>query len=204
MARKTKEDAQATRSLILDTAEVVFGERGVSGASLQQIAQAAGLTRGAIYWHFQDKPALFHAMMDRVRLPLEESPQRARDPALADPLKHLRSMLVRALRRVAGDAQTRRVVGIAMHKVEYVGELTPLRDRHLAVREDCLAQIEGQLRLARQRGQIGRRVPVRTAARGLHALIDGLILNWTLDPQAFDLVKAGVPVLDAYLAGLAA
>jgi TetR/AcrR family acrAB operon transcriptional repressor len=54
-----------------------------------------------------------------------------------------------------------------------------------------------------KRGLLPRRIPARTAALGLHALIDGLIQNWMLDPEAFDLVKVGQQVLDTYLAGLA-
>ena len=63
MARRTKQEAQATRSHILDTAELVFEQRGVSGTSLGEIAKAAGLTRGAIYWHFKDKADLFNACL---------------------------------------------------------------------------------------------------------------------------------------------
>ncbi|HPW30603.1 MAG TPA: TetR family transcriptional regulator, partial [Rhodoferax sp.] len=70
MARRTKEDALATRELLLDAAERVFHRRGVSRTTLQEIAQDAGLTRGAIYWHFQNKGELFHAMMERVTLPM--------------------------------------------------------------------------------------------------------------------------------------
>jgi AcrR family transcriptional regulator len=70
MARRTKEDALATRELLLDAAERVFHRRGVSRTTLQEIAQDAGLTRGAIYWHFQNKGELFHAMMERVTLPI--------------------------------------------------------------------------------------------------------------------------------------
>src|SRR3954468_16837544 len=73
MVRRTKEEAQATRRHILDTAELVFEQRGVSGTSLNEIAKAAGLTRGAIYWHFQNKADLFNAMMERATLPLEQA-----------------------------------------------------------------------------------------------------------------------------------
>jgi TetR/AcrR family acrAB operon transcriptional repressor len=66
MARRTKEEAQATRSHILDTAELVFEQRGVSGTSLHEIAKAAGVTRGAIYWHFADKQALVAAIREDV------------------------------------------------------------------------------------------------------------------------------------------
>ncbi|MGY4831260.1 TetR family transcriptional regulator [Sphaerotilaceae bacterium SBD11-9] len=203
MVRRTKEEAQATRKLILDTAEVVFHERGVSRSSLNDIAQAAGLTRGAIYWHFKDKADLFNAMMERVILPLEETALRSGDPALEDPLAYMRENFTRALHLTVNDPQARRVFEIATHKVEYVGELQAVRDRHLATRDKCLLEAERGITLAMRRGQLTRRMPARAAALGLHALIDGLIQNWMLAPEAFDLVKVGSQVLDAYVAGLA-
>ncbi len=60
MARKTKEQAQATRQHILDVALRLFSQQGVSSTSLAEIAKAAGVTRGAIYWHFKDKSDLFN------------------------------------------------------------------------------------------------------------------------------------------------
>jgi TetR/AcrR family acrAB operon transcriptional repressor len=204
MVRRTKEEAQATRNLILDTAEMVFQQHGVSRTTLQDIAAAAGVTRGAIYWHFRDKAELFNAMMDRVTLPLEEAVQRSGDPTLEDPLDHVRRSFIEALRRAVEDPQTRRVFEIATHKVEYVDELQAVRDRHLRARDACLAEVERGLRLAARRGTLSLRIPARLAALGLHALIAGLLQDWMLDPKAFDLVKAGRAVLDAYLAGLAA
>jgi TetR/AcrR family acrAB operon transcriptional repressor len=203
MVRRTKEEAQATRELILDTAEVVFHERGVSRSSLNDIAQAAGLTRGAIYWHFKDKADVFNAMMERVILPLEETALRSGDPTLDDPLAYMRDSFTRALQLTVNDPQVRRVFEIATHKVEYVAETQAVRDRHLASRDDCLLEAQRGITLAMRRGQLTRRIPARAAALGLHALIDGLIQNWMLDPEAFDLVKVGTQVLDAYLAGLA-
>ena len=58
MPRKTKEEAQETRQRILDAAERVFQMQGVSRTSLAHIADAAGVTRGAIYWHFRNKADL--------------------------------------------------------------------------------------------------------------------------------------------------
>ncbi|MGN1056456.1 MAG: TetR family transcriptional regulator, partial [Comamonas sp.] len=69
MARRTKEDAEMTRNQLLDAAQAVFFSKGVAGASLADIAQAASLTRGAIYWHFKDKADLFDALMKRTTLP---------------------------------------------------------------------------------------------------------------------------------------
>jgi TetR/AcrR family transcriptional regulator, acrAB operon repressor len=203
MVRRTKEEAQATRTLILDTAEALFHADGVSRTSLNDIALAAGLTRGAIYWHFKGKADLFNAMMKRVTLPLEETATRFDDPALADPMAYMMDNFVDALQMTANNPQVRRVFEIATHKVEYVGELIAVRDRHLATRDECLLHSERGIKLAMQRGLLSRRIPPRAAALGMFALVDGLIQNWMLDPKAFDLVRVGKQVLDSYLAGLA-
>jgi TetR/AcrR family acrAB operon transcriptional repressor len=97
----------------------------------------------------------------------------------------------------------RRVFAVAIHKVEYVDEMRAVRERHLQVRSDCLVDVERTLKAAIKRGELSHRMPARAAAIGLHALLDGLIQNWVLDPAGFDLVKVGPQALDAYLAGLA-
>ncbi len=63
MVRRTKEDAQETRNRILDTAVEVFNRQGVAETSLNDIAREAGVTRGAIYWHFANKVSMFDAMI---------------------------------------------------------------------------------------------------------------------------------------------
>ena len=196
MPRRSKEDALATRSSLLDAAEHVFQAQGVSGTSLADIAAAAGTTRGAIYWHFKDKADLYNAMMERVTLPMEHAVTGA--SALAD----LRAALLGALQKTATDPQTRRVFEVATHKVEYTDSLGAVRQRHIDVRDECIAGIKQVLRAeARQRG-VRLAVPADAAARGLQAMVDGLIQNWLLDTGAFELVACGRKAIDAYLAGL--
>ncbi|MBI2751734.1 MAG: TetR family transcriptional regulator [Burkholderiales bacterium] len=203
MIRRTKEDAQLTRNQILDAAERVFQRRGVSRTSLQEIAQEAGVTRGAIYWHFQDKADLFHAMMQRVTLPMTVSLSAEAEADATDPLGRLRQNVATALNQTVHDPQVQRVFEIASHKVEYVDELQAGRDRHLADRAGCTTDLERLLMLAVQAGQLHPATPVGSAAIGLHALLDGLMHNWLLDPQAFDLEAIGALALETYLAGLA-
>lgn len=203
MVRRTKQEAQATRSHILDTAELVFEQRGVSGTSLHEIAKAAGVTRGAIYWHFDDKADLFNAMMERATMPLEEGGVCGFGVDELT-LAQMRDGMVAVLRQIVADPQMKRVFGIATHKVEYIGEMDAVRERHLSIRNGCLADVERTLKLAIKRGELSRRMPPRAAAVGLHALLDGLLQNWMLDPTGFNLVKVGTQVIDAYLAGLAA
>jgi TetR/AcrR family acrAB operon transcriptional repressor len=202
MVRRTKEEAQATRSHILDTAELVFEARGVSGTSLAEIAKAAGLTRGAIYWHFEDKADLFNAMMDRATLPLEEADACGGFCGPDASLVQVRDGFVETLRRVVRDPQLRRVFDIATHKVEYVGEMNAVRERHLGMRRECLADIERALKRALRSGELPKGTRVRSAALGLFALFDGLLQNWMLDRDGFDLLQVGPQVFDAYLRGL--
>ncbi len=202
MARRTKEEAQATRHKLLDAAEHLFQAQGVSRTSLQDIARRAGATRGAVYWHFKDKADLFNAMMDRVTLPLEQSFQDLGQEGQTDPLARIRHVVCEALVRIAGDPQTRRVFEVATHKVEYVDELQAVRLRHLTARAAFLAQVQRGLHAAARQQAITLAVPVSTAAHGLHAIIDGLIQNWLLERAAFDLVSVGEQVMEVYLAGL--
>lgn len=204
MARRTKEDALVTRNLLLDAAERVFQRRGVSRTSLQEIAQEAGLTRGAIYWHFENKADVFDAMMQRVTLPLTTQFNNQPEAEAANPLQHLRRNVATAFHQTVHDLQVRRVFEIASHKVEYVDELQALRERHIAERDACMGDLDRLLALAVACGQLAPGTPVRLAAIGLHALIDGLMHNWLLNPESFDLEAVGAQALDVHLVGLAA
>ena len=203
MARRTKEEALATRNRLLDAAELLFQAQGVSQTSLQQIAQQAGATRGAIYWHFKDKADLFNAMMERVILPLEARPAAAAATGIDDdPLAEIEEGMVHALTLMTTDPQVRRVFDVATHKVEYTHDMASVQQRHLAARNACVSDFEKALRLAARRDHIKLPVPGHAAAQGLHALISGLIQNWLLDPTAFDLVPTGRRTFRVYLAGL--
>ena len=107
MVRRTKEEALQTRNRILDAAEQVFYDKGVSRTSLADIAAQAGVTRGAIYWHFENKGDLFTAMFDRVLLPLDELSAPPADGADDDPLTRLARMLKWCLQAESADPRRR-------------------------------------------------------------------------------------------------
>ena len=198
----------ATRNKLLDAAEYLFQSQGVSRTSLQAIARRAGATRGAVYWHFSDKAELFNAMIERVTLPLEAAffndaqlpPNSA--PINADALLSIRLATIEALSRIVNDAQTRRVFEVATQKVEYVDELRTVRQRHLAIRQSFVSRFEQSIESAAQRDSVLLLMPAVLAARGFHALIDGLIQNWLLDQKAFDLLDVGQRAMNVYLKGL--
>lgn len=200
MARRTKEDALATRTALLDAAECVFLRRGVSRTSLADIAQAAGLTRGALYWHFKDKVALLDGMLERVVLPMGNELQvlRSRDD---DVLAEWRAYLRRALHQIVHDEQTRRVLQIAMQKIEHTEELAPLIDNRIQLhRRKSALEREVLERAARACGRV-LPAPAAQLAHGFHGMVHGLIYGWLLD-DSFDLEAAGEASIDAFLRGI--
>jgi TetR/AcrR family acrAB operon transcriptional repressor len=203
MARRTKEEALETRNRILDTAERVFLKRGVSRTSLDDIAEAAGVTRGAIYWHFKNKADLFEAMMERVSLPMEDMAAHANDE-IGDPLDYVRSCALRVLEHITTDPQSRRVQEICHFKVEYVDEMEQLRTRHVQCRTNALTLVESGMRSAARKGLLAPWVKPQLAAIGLHALVVGLIESWALDPKSLALPRFAAPVIDSYLDGIRA
>ena len=206
MVRKTKEEAQETRNAILDAAERVFQERGVSHTSLAEIATAAGVTRGAIYWHFANKSDLFDAMFERVVAPLEERFEAMHDELRknpqANPVDSMRNMALDFIDRVASDPRCFRLVEISWHKCEYVGEMATIRDNHLECGNRHLEMAVESFRLAQERGFLPAALDPRIAAMGMVTLLDGFIVNFTLEKGTFPLVGYAPAILDAYLAGL--
>lgn len=202
VARRTKEDAERTRERILDMAEREFHRRGVSRTSLEQVARAAGVTRGAVYWHFRNKADLFNAMMNRVTLPLDCEMLRVGERTVGDPIAQIRNGYLAALRSTVAEPRLRRVFEIALFKVEHGDPaLRGVRTRRLEGQRERVASVERGLRRAARLGLWRPALPPRTAALGLVSLVEGLFTNWMVDPEAFDLVRVGAQAIDAYLRG---
>jgi TetR/AcrR family transcriptional regulator, acrAB operon repressor len=192
MARRTKEEAQETRSRILDTAEHVFFEKGVSRTSLTDIAEAAGVTRGAIYWHFRNKADLFEAMFARIKMPFEELIEQTIDVNEPDPLARIRALLMLVFEGAATDARRARVLDILYFKCEFTEEMGVVLSRHTDAMRDARDKMAAGLRNAMAKGQLPAELDARQAAIMLHGFLNGMLADWLLSPDQIDLqTKAG-------------
>jgi AcrR family transcriptional regulator len=187
MARKTKEDSEKTRVGILDAAEILFYEKGVSSTSLEDIAAAAGVSRGAIYWHFKNKVDLFDAMHSRIALPLEDL--KAETMSQPDPIAALMDYWIRAFSQLASDDQRRRVIEILMRKCEYVEEF---QEAEVRIREwsDSLLEIMSAIFADAQRKSLmSKDMSPETVAILVDSAIAGLFHMWMLRKSSFDIEK---------------
>ncbi|PWV65562.1 TetR family transcriptional regulator [Plasticicumulans acidivorans] len=203
MARKTKAEAEQTRTLILDTAEKLFHEQGVSHTSLADIAQAAGLTRGAIYWHFQDKLDLFNAMHERIAMPFSETLEKL--ATLEDPLGALRIRCIEDLENLVDDEHLCRVLSVILHKCEYVAEMGQLCERFDSHVCKVMEAKEKVMYHAHQLGQLRRGLDPHLAAVALHNFMLGTISDWLFAPERHCSLRRDARVLvDIFFRGIAA
>jgi len=202
MARKTKEGTEQTHTALLDAAENVFKEKGVAAATLNDIAKAAGMTRGAIYWHFRDKSELVHAMCERATLPMEAMFNEITSVVGDDPLGSIRRLTVHALTQVAQSPQQQTVFDILFHKCEKTGEMAPMFEREQESRSECHSQIEVLFRQAVKLGQLPADTDTQMAMQALHAFMIGLMHEWLLDPGVYDLAKYAEALVDTLITGL--
>jgi AcrR family transcriptional regulator len=71
--RRTQAERRAsTRRALLDAARSLFAEKGYHGAAAEEIVGRAGLTRGALYHHFEDKKDLFRVVVDEMEGEIDE------------------------------------------------------------------------------------------------------------------------------------
>jgi TetR/AcrR family acrAB operon transcriptional repressor len=202
MARKTKEEALATRCQLLDAAQSVFCERGVSHTSLHEVATAAGLTRGAVYWHFENKADLLAALWERASLPIDATLEGIDQKYTADPLSRIYHKTLTVIRRIATEEQARALMSIILLKCEYVLETEAVRLHLVEAREHCMAKSAADFQAAIDAGQLPASVDPHTAALGMFAIFDGSCFHWLMAPERFDLVQLAEQTFSAYLEGL--
>ncbi|NMM38414.1 MAG: TetR family transcriptional regulator [Glaciimonas sp.] len=199
MARCTKEKALETRERILDAAEDVFDAKGVSNTSLADVAAAAGVTRGAVYWHFTNKADLFDAMCQRIRLPMETIIEAAADVSIADPLGQLRVACRFLFRETVENPHHNKVLDILIHKCEFVDPTDPIFIRQQEWMRQCAINNTLLLSNAIAKGQLPATLDVRLASVMLHSMISGLLSTWLFAPDSFNLIQDGEEIIDAYL-----
>ncbi|ACI97754.1 TetR family transcriptional regulator [Rhodospirillum centenum] len=182
--RRTKEDAERTRERILDAAETVFYDRGVARTTLEQVAHAAGVTRGAIYWHFDSKATLLEAVHQRVRQPLTDLLYRMIDDDPPDALARVEAQASDVILRLYQDDRTRRVMTIVLLKCEQTEEMAAILEHEQAQRQKFLTSLARFFARLQDRGLIAPGVP-EVQASALHAFMLGLFSDVLRFPAHF-------------------
>lgn len=176
MVRKTKEEAEQTRQTIIEAARRVFHEFGVVRSTLDKIARAAGVTRGAIYWHFRDKAELFFAMREDVFAPVL-----ARTDALLfsdqypNPLDAIEAAITEFFVILGESPVVREVFEIMISRCEYVDEFASIQEEVGRPALNFLEKMDRLYRQAFDKGYLRSGISPEDAARDTWAFTSGLI-----------------------------
>jgi AcrR family transcriptional regulator len=195
--RTQAERSEATREALVAAARPLFAERGYAGVGTEEIVRAAGVTRGALYHHFEGKRELFAAVYEQVERELAE---RIATGALganaSSPLEAMRAGAEMFL-AAATEPEAQRIVLLDGPSV-----LGWDRWREIAA-EHGLGLIEASLRAAIDAGAIEEQ-PVRPLAHVLMGALDeaAMLVARAEDPE--DMRAQVGRTLDALLNGLSA
>lgn len=201
--RRTKEEAEVTRQRLLKAALVVFSRQGYADTRLEDIADEAEVTRGAIYHHFGGKAELYNEMVvigTRRVLPVIQA-------ALTEggsPLEMLKRVFVRTLVYAEEDADFRAMQEIVLFKTAVTEELSEGIQKKIKGTRDMVDFITQTIQQGIEMGEVVPGITPHDAAIAFMALQNGLLTLWLLDPHLFSLKERADFMADIFVRGLVA
>ena len=178
--------AQETRERILASAAAVFGRKGFERSTLDEVAADAGMTKGAIYWHFKSKNDLFFALLDQ-RFQLHTSPLKVDLAALLsgghDPFAGMMEMFSTGMHRCTDDPVWARLYLECLS----LGRNEEVRERLSDFYDQVWAMSAHFTRELQAHDLAPADTDPHTAAIFWGALFDGLVLAWLIKGGKLDL-----------------
>jgi TetR/AcrR family acrAB operon transcriptional repressor len=200
--RRTKEEAAETRQALLKAALSVFSQKGYASTTLEDVAKEAGVTRGAIYWHFGSKAELYSALLDEYSARGSEIVQSVvSEGGSLDGM--LREIFVRLLTAVESDPALRAVMEINLLKTEYSSELSDMLAKQIENGRALLAGITQAMAQGIDAGELRSDLDPEDMARAFIAFQNGVLHLWLVDPSAFELGERAPQMAEILMQGIA-
>ena len=199
--KRTKEEAAITRATLMKTALSVFSAKGYAATTLDDVAKAAKVTRGAIYWHFKSKADLYNTLVQefsaRGAVVVQEAV--AEGGTLID---ILRRIFVRVCTLIEEDKETRAVMELTLFKTGLDPELQPGRKKQIEAGNALLKGITEAMSQGIAQGVLRSDIDPADMARAFIAFENGAIQLWLLTPRSFSLKSSAESFADILVAGL--
>lgn len=182
--RRTKEEAEKTKLAILEAAEQLFLKKGVSKTSLEEIARAAGMTRGAVYWHFKNKDHLINELMSQIFQPVEQVFDQFLTMEGSVILK-LFGLFKSIFDQLSNDEKIRNIFTILLRRCEYTEELSESEARCNNMIEGFISHCAELISQPETAKKLRPEITPDLAAHMLHIMTSGVLNDWARDPQQF-------------------
>jgi TetR/AcrR family transcriptional regulator, acrAB operon repressor len=198
MVRKTKEESDKTRLSILNTALTIFFEKGYARTTLDDIANACGITRGAIYWHFKDKTDLFLTLARQI----DEEAGINYYKLLSERNYNLENLIIGIgdyFCQLEENEKYWKLYCLIYHKTEWTEELEPLIVQYRKEIRGLLSVLGQALEKLKVEKALKDNIDTEEIALATWALMEGLIGMWFFDPDLFSLKQTGTKLVGDYL-----
>lgn len=200
--RRTKEESEQTRNAILDAAAITFSAKGFSRATLEEIATAAHVTRGAIYWHFKNKVEIFDALHDRLHGLFVSFVAEDMTHEHPEPLVQLEELCVKLLVDLETNSRKRQALALFLLHTNYAGDLAPYKEKHLGRREECSILYTGYFHKAQKLGQLAADADIEMMPRAINYYMKGILLDYLAAPEKFDIKEQAPRFMNLFFRGL--
>lgn len=199
--RKTKQEAEKTYISLLEAAADLFLQKGVSRTTLQDIADHANMTKGAVYWHFKGKEDIIRALMETYAIPrLEQFDKNVDDlPRNQSIGRHFRQLLQNSLLGAVGDKRAAQALAITVHMVEFTSVESDFQDFMQHLQRKRFETLSKACKLLRDQSCLRDDLAPEQAARGLLCYILGLMQQHYSRQPLVNLTQEGPALLDIYL-----
>ena len=188
---------------LLEAALEVFSTKGYTASTLEDIAKAANVTRGALYHHFSGKAELYNTLLEQAA----DRPAQVVQSAVAEGgtfLEVMRRVFVRQITLIQSDATYRATAELVMFKLEPNAELEAANEMLVSGRQTTLEMLTQSFAQGVELGVIRTDLEPVEIARAFLALQIGLFHVWSTPPQGFDLERSANALAKVLIAGIEA
>lgn len=199
--KRTKEEAAVTRATLLKAGLSVFSAKGYAASTLDDVAKAAKVTRGAIYWHFKSKADLYNTLVQEFSARGAAVVQQAvaEGGTLID---ILRRVFIRQCALIEEDKEARSVMELALFKTGLDPELQAGRKKQVEAGNSLLEGITQAMQQGVAQGILRHDIDPADMARAFIAFENGAIQLWLVSPKSFSLKASAESFVDVLIAGL--
>lgn len=184
-----KAEGEKTRRKILRESIRLFARQGYAGTSVQMIAQAAGIGKSGVFWHFETKEKLLQAVLEKIiRDFIREVVTAARSTKNFDE-KNLLSLAIKTDEKITRRdlAGSRAVFALMIESANFDNAAAPQFRNRWKLYRNFLA---GVVKNGQEKGTFRKDLDPQWAGIMMVGLLNGVFSQWFVDPEALDLEAA--------------
>jgi TetR/AcrR family acrAB operon transcriptional repressor len=195
--RKTKTEALKTRSKVLESAMKVFLDKGYSRTSLADIAINAGYSRGAVYWHFEDKNEILETLISKFHDRFLNK-QAEIIPSALDPMKKVTEMININFLELYRNKEFRDFIELTWFKTE-IDQHAGLLQGKVAITKIFNDSITLLFKEAAKMGILKEEIDPEIAALTVTSIINGIYRGYFVMPDKLQAEEVGKTLIENYL-----